>query len=110
MVKQAKLQQIRHGPTYKFGILVPKNGKDTLALDAANGNKQWQISMDTEVKQTDEYDTFRDLGKGDLRLETIKRLEFTLSMMSNMTCTSKVVSLLKAISLLLQKTASILVL
>jgi hypothetical protein len=64
MVKQAKLRQIRHGPIYKFGILVPKNRKDALALDATNGNKRWQISMDTEVEQIDEYDTFRDLGKG----------------------------------------------
>jgi hypothetical protein len=64
MVKQAKLRQARHGPIYKFGILVPKNQKDTLAIDADNGNKRWQISMDTEVEQIDEYDTFRDLGKG----------------------------------------------
>jgi hypothetical protein len=35
-----------------------------LAIDADNGNKRWQISMDTEVEQIDEYDTFRDLGKG----------------------------------------------
>jgi hypothetical protein len=38
MVKQAKLQQGRHGPTYKFGILVPKNHKDALAIDS----HQWQ--------------------------------------------------------------------
>jgi hypothetical protein len=64
MVKQAQLSQARHGPTCKFGILVPKNRKDALAIDHANGNKRWQVSMDTEVEQIDEYDTFRDLGKG----------------------------------------------
>ena len=64
MVKQAKLQQSRHGPTYKFGILVPKNRKDALAIDAANGNKKWQKSMDVEINQIDEYDTFKDLGRG----------------------------------------------
>jgi hypothetical protein len=64
MVNQAQLQQARHGPTYKFGILVPKNRKDALAIDNANGNKRWQVSKDTEVQQIDEYDTFRDLGKG----------------------------------------------
>ena len=64
MVQQAKLSSARHGPTYKFGILVPKNRKDALAIDSANGNKRWKISMDTEVDQIDEYDTFRDLGKG----------------------------------------------
>ena len=33
-VKQAKLSQARHGPTYKFGILVPKNKKHALEIDA----------------------------------------------------------------------------
>ena len=33
--KQAKLQQSCHGHTYKFGIFVPKNRKDALAIDAA---------------------------------------------------------------------------
>jgi hypothetical protein len=64
MVKQAKLHQSRHGPTYKFGILVPKNRKDALAIDAANGNEKWKKSMDVEINQIDEYDTFNNLGKG----------------------------------------------
>jgi hypothetical protein len=64
MVKQAKLQQVRHGFIYKFGILVPKNRKDALAIDASNENKKWLISMDTKVEQIDKYDTFKDLGKG----------------------------------------------
>ena len=64
MVKQAKLSQARHGPTYKFGILVPKNKKHALEIDAANGNKRWQQSMDSEIAQIDEYDTFKDMGKG----------------------------------------------
>jgi hypothetical protein len=65
MVKQAKLSQARNGPKYKFGILVPKeNRKDALAIDTENGNKTWKLSMEAEVSQIDEYDTFRDLGKG----------------------------------------------
>ena len=64
MVKQAKLQQSRHGPTYKFGILVRKNQKDALAIDAANGNKKRQKSTDVEINQIDEYDAFKHLGKG----------------------------------------------
>ncbi len=42
MVKQAKLRQIRHGPIYKFGILVPQNKKQALAIDAENGNNCWK--------------------------------------------------------------------
>jgi hypothetical protein len=50
---------------YKFGILVPKSED---AIDAANGNKKWQRSMDGEsVKSTST--TLRDLGKGDLHLQ-----------------------------------------
>jgi hypothetical protein len=64
MVKQAKLHQSHHGPTSKFGILVPKNRKDALAIGAANGNKKWQKLMDVEINQIDERDTFNDLGKG----------------------------------------------
>ena len=29
-----------------------------------NGNKKWQKSMDVEIHQIDEYNTFKDLGKG----------------------------------------------
>jgi hypothetical protein len=64
MVKQAKLHQSRHGPTCKFGILVPKNRKDALAIDAENGDKKWQKSVDVEIDQIDECETFNDLGKG----------------------------------------------
>jgi hypothetical protein len=64
MVKQAKLHQSRHGPTHKFSVLVPKNRKDALVIDAANGNKKWGKSMDIEINQIDECHTFNDLGKG----------------------------------------------
>jgi hypothetical protein len=64
MVKQAKLYQERNGPTYKFGILVPKNKRDALEIDKANGNTRWKQSMDDEIGQIDEYDTFHDMGKG----------------------------------------------
>jgi hypothetical protein len=64
MVKQAQLHQSRHGPTYKFGVLVPKNKKHALEIDAANGNNRWQLSMDSKIAQIDEYDTFKDMGKG----------------------------------------------
>jgi hypothetical protein len=86
MVKQAKLHQSRHGPTCKFGILVPKNRKEALAIDDENGNKKWQKSMDVEINQIDECNTFHDLGKGKPPpLEATTRFGFILSMMLNMT-------------------------
>jgi hypothetical protein len=69
MVKQAKFQQAHHGLTYKFGILVPKNQKDALAIDASNEYKKWQISMDTKVEQINKFDTFKDIGKGRPKVE-----------------------------------------
>jgi hypothetical protein len=64
MVKQTKLHQEQHGATYKFGILVSKNRKNALEIDEKNENKRRQQSMDIEIKQIDEYDTFCDMGKG----------------------------------------------
>jgi hypothetical protein len=64
MVKQAKLHQEHHGPAYKFGILVPKNKRNALEINATNGNKHWQQSMDQEIAQIDEYATFHNMGKG----------------------------------------------
>jgi hypothetical protein len=76
--------------------------KVALAVDAANGNTQWKISVDAKVEQIDEQDGER----GDHHLVIIKRSEFILFMMQNMICTSKTALLWKATSLLLQKTVS----
>jgi hypothetical protein len=63
MVKQAKFHQSRHGPTHKFGILVPKHRKEALDIDDANGDNKWQKSIDVEINQINEHNTFHDLGK-----------------------------------------------
>ena len=42
MVNQAKLRSFRHAPIFKFGIQVPRNLKEALALDKKNGNQKFQ--------------------------------------------------------------------
>ena len=63
-VNQAKLHSFRHKPVYMFGVLVPRNYDQAIQLDRENGNNLWQESVDKELAQIDEYDTFQDKGKG----------------------------------------------
>ena len=44
---------------YKFGVQVPKSTKDSLKLDAENGNELWAESIKTEFKQINDSETFR---------------------------------------------------
>jgi hypothetical protein len=38
MINQAKLESYRRNPFWKFGILVPRNNAQAVALNKANGN------------------------------------------------------------------------
>ena len=41
---------------------MPRNYQHALRLDELNKSSKWQDSIDTELDQIDEYDTFKDLG------------------------------------------------
>ena len=62
MVNQAKLRSYSTAPKYKYGFEVPRDYKHALRLDELNKNTKWQDAIDTELKQIDDYDTFKDLG------------------------------------------------
>ena len=64
MVNQAKLASFRHEPVYQFGYKVPRTPRQAIQIDAENGNTRWQDAMTLELNQLNEYDTFKDLGKG----------------------------------------------
>ena len=64
MCHQAQLHTQRCGPTFKFGILLPYDRNDALQIDEDNGNQLWRLSIGTEMEQIDEYDTFRNMGRG----------------------------------------------
>ena len=48
-----------HGPRYKFGVRIPRTVREAKALDTANGNTLWQDAIDKELRQIDDYATFR---------------------------------------------------
>ena len=62
IANQAKLNSYRTKPVYMYGFLVPKNYQQAMDFDKANGNTKWKDSVDLELKQQDDYDTFDDKG------------------------------------------------
>ena len=64
LAKQAKLQSFRHKPIYMFGYLVPRNHRQAMDLDKANGNTKWAESERIELGQLDSYSSFDDKGVG----------------------------------------------
>ena len=61
---QAKLHSFRTKPIFMYGFQVPRNHKQAMELDAANGNTKWRDAEIIELSQVDEYETFLDKGRG----------------------------------------------
>jgi hypothetical protein len=55
----------KDAPKYKFGELVPPNVNHALQIDAMNGNTDWQDAINKELKQIQDYKTFRYLRRGE---------------------------------------------
>jgi hypothetical protein len=53
------------GPKYKFGELVPRSVAHAFEIDRMNNNTEWQDAIGTELKQINDYKTFRLLQKGE---------------------------------------------
>ena len=64
MVNQAKLASFRRTPLYQFGFRVPRSPQDAKEIDKTNGDTKWQDAMALEIDQLNEYNTFKDQGKG----------------------------------------------
>ena len=65
MVNQAKLRSYNTAPRYQYGFEVPRDYKHALRLDERNGNTRWRESVQLEMKQIWEYETFEDKGHKD---------------------------------------------
>ena len=63
-VKQAVLKAQRRAPIYKFGVRVPRDHKEAVHLQEAQGHSKWTDAEAVELEQINDYDTLRDLGKG----------------------------------------------
>jgi Reverse transcriptase (RNA-dependent DNA polymerase) len=61
MVNQSKSKR-SSGPKFQFGIQVPRNVKEAIALDQKNGNNKWQDAMKEEIDSLMKFDTFIDKG------------------------------------------------
>jgi hypothetical protein len=55
----------KDAPKYKFGEIVPRNVNHALQIDAMNGNTDWQDAINKELKQIQDYRTFRYLRRGE---------------------------------------------
>ena len=75
MVKQAKSSASHnHGPTWSFGVQVPRNDREADQLDIKNGNTKWADARKAELDQLAEYSTFKDIGLGDLKPAGYKKI------------------------------------
>jgi hypothetical protein len=56
-------------PRIKFGIEVPTSVKQAMELDKKNGNNLWKEAIQKELKQINDFNTFRIPGKGEVLRE-----------------------------------------
>ena len=62
---KAVVQGESRAPKYEFGVEVPRNVRHALQLDEQNGNHLWRESIEKELKQIQDYKTFRAVKKGE---------------------------------------------
>jgi hypothetical protein len=62
MAKQAYLRSFRSAPKYKYGVEIPKDYDDAMRLDRILGQTKWDDAIKLELKQIDDYKSFKDLG------------------------------------------------
>ena len=63
-VKQMKMKAQRRGPIYKFGARVPRDFREARRLQEEAGHTKWTDAELVELKQVDDFNTFKDIGKG----------------------------------------------
>jgi hypothetical protein len=64
-VKTAQIRSSRFSPIYMYGIRVPRNHKEAMALDKENGNTLWGDAEHTELSSIQSFHAFKDRGHKD---------------------------------------------
>ena len=64
------------GPKYKFGVQVPRNTKEAYRIDRENGDTKWADAIEKELKQIDDYNTFRVVGDSEAIDSTYKQIPY----------------------------------
>ena len=49
------------GGKYKYGVYIPKNTKEALAIDKQNGNNLWRDAITKEVQTLQDFKTFKEI-------------------------------------------------
>ena len=52
------------GPQYKFGVIVPRDISEVLALDKENKNDLWKEAIKMEMTKIIEFEVFRNTPDG----------------------------------------------
>ena len=59
-LRQVLAAQVKSKHKFKFGVQVANSVKHALWLDKMNGNSLWREAIDKELKQINDYETFRE--------------------------------------------------
>ncbi|KAL7570793.1 hypothetical protein ACA910_014422 [Epithemia clementina (nom. ined.)] len=65
-IKRNKIKHSHHNIKYMFGYQIPRDYEEAMELDRKNGNTKWKEAIDLELKQIDDYQTFKDVGKAEI--------------------------------------------
>ncbi|KAL7570278.1 hypothetical protein ACA910_020699 [Epithemia clementina (nom. ined.)] len=60
-----KIKHSHHNIKYMFGYQIPRDYEEAMELNQKNGNTKWKEAIDLELKQIDDYQTFKDIGKAE---------------------------------------------
>ena len=64
LCRQVFLTHKKYGPTYKFGVRVPRNTKEALLLDKQNQNNLWKEAIAKEMSKIVEFQVFQPAVDG----------------------------------------------
>ena len=64
MINQAAMAAKRKGKKYKFGVQVPRNENEARELEKKFGHTKWAAAEKVEVDQLNDYESFRNHGRG----------------------------------------------
>jgi len=76
MVQTYRVAKQDNGPKIKFGEIVPKSTKHAMELDRETGKQEWQKSMEIELDQLAEFETFRVIPDGEPTPKGYKRIPY----------------------------------
>ena len=63
MINQTRLKVFNASPVYKLGVLVPRNHMEAMDIDTTNKNTKWRDAEKLELKQLEDYNALRDMGR-----------------------------------------------